>query len=251
MSSSKSLPENESGVNTPNQSSRDQARSKFKLIPMSDDRIFSPDCDLLSIKQNTETKLYSIDSSTQDTQYITGDHNLSTRKFPSIALQNIQRIQARLSGRIGIHPLVSGSISWGLYQINQNKWIKQLRDLDTRHKLLPEDFPGMVNKTIHEYLNRFEVSIPDGAPLAIKVHDRVDGRLTELAFKIGVSKTALISLSTCLTIADQVNCMKDDKIIMEKFVEEFYESARIRATAVKGLMDVFNAPELEEEEMSH
>lgn len=247
--SSKSLPENDPTVNTPSQTN--QARSKFRLIPMSDDRLFAPDCDLLSIKQNTETKLYSIDSSTQDTQYITGEHNLSTRKFPTIALQNIQRIQARLSGKVGIHPLVSGSISWGLYQINRNKWIRQLRNLDMRHKLLPEDFPGMVNKTIHEYLNRFEVSIPDGTPLAIKVHDRVDGRLTELAFKIGVSKTALISLSTCLTISDQINCIKDDKVIMEKFLDEFYESARIRATAVKGLMDVFNAPELPDQELEN
>lgn len=243
--SSKSLPENDPTVNP------SQARSKFRLIPMSDDRLFAPDCDLLSIKQNTETKLYSIDSSTQDTQYITGEHNLSTRKFPAIALRNIQRIQARISGKVGVYPLISGSISWGLYQISQNKWIKQLRNLDARHKLLPEDFPGMVNKTIQEYLNRFEVSIPDGAPMVVKVHERVDGRLTELAFKIGASKTILISLSTCLTISDQINCIKDDSETMREFVEQFYESARIRATAVKGLMDVFNAPELSEEEMTH
>lgn len=246
--SSKSLPENDPNVNTPNQSSQ---RSKFKLIPMSDDRLFAPDCDLLSIKQNTETKLYSIDSSTQDTQYITGEHNLSTRKFPAIALRNIQRIQARISGKVGVYPLISGSISWGLYQISQNKWIKQLRNLDARHKLLPEDFPGMVNKTIQEYLNRFEVSIPDGVSMVVKVHERVDGRLTELAFKIGVSKTILISLSTCLTVADQINCIKDDSESMREFVEQFYESARIRATAVKGLMDVFNAPELPDQELEN
>lgn len=234
--------ENESSVNPPN-----RRPSKFHLIPITDDRAFPPDCDLLSIRQDPETRFYSLDSSTEETQYITGDSTLSMRRFPNIALRNIKRIRSRMSRKVGIHPIVSVCISYGLTKIRSNEWIQKLVELNRRCEHIPENFPGLINSTIHSFLSRFEVSIPDGSPLNPKLHARTDGNLYDLSSEIGVSRIALASLSVCYTIADQLNTNIDDKKEMEGFVDLFFESARVRAMAVKSLMDTFGVPEDGEE----
>lgn len=244
----KSLPEDESRVNTPNPSSRDQARSRFKLIPMSDDRLFAPDCDLLSIRYNTETKQYTLDSSTQETQYITGDCSLTIKRFPAIALRNIQRIQSRMGKKVGIHPLVSVCISYGLGKITSNKWIEQLLQAYNRHKMAPNTIPGIVDENIQSYLSRFDVDTPKGSLLIPRIHERTDGRLTNLSMQLGISKASLSSLAVCITIADQNDTIEDDIKEIGKFVDKFFESAWIRGTAAKALMDAFNVPEWKEGE---
>lgn len=249
--SSKSLPENDPAVNSPNQlsqhpiSQHSNQRSKFKLIPMSDDSLFAPDCDLLSIRQDQDTKLYSLDSSTEETQYVTGEKSLSIRKFPAVAYRNLQRIQSRLSKKAGLHPLVSVSIAYGLTKIAANEWIEQLVQLYNRHMAAPKNIPGFVNENIWAYLSKFEVDTPNGSKLVPKIHERTDGRLTNLSMNTGVSKVSLASLAVCITVMDQVDTIDDDVREMSRYVEKFYELAWGRGTAAKALMDAFDVPELE------
>lgn len=251
--SSSSLPPNDSPVNPSNLSSqssaqsRAQARSRFKLIPMSDDRAFPPDCDLLSIRYNTETKQYTLDSSTQETQYITGEAYITMRRFPGIALRNISRIKARLSGKVGMHPLVSASLAYGLSYLSRNKWIEELVKLNLRHNLSSEKLPGMINKMIDDSLSRYEISTPEGKYLNPQIHERTNNRLTSLAISLGVNKSSLASLAICYTVSEQINTNEDDKREMGKYVEGFFEASRIRGRALKSLMDTFEIPELEVE----
>lgn len=252
--SSKSLPENDPTVNTSSQlsqhpiSQHSNQRSKFKLIPMSDDRLFAPDCDLLSIRQDPDTKFYSLDSSTEETQYITGDKHLSIRRFPTIVYRNLQRIQSRLGRKAGMHPLVSVSIAYGLTKIASNQWVKQLIQLYNRHMAAPKNIPGFVDENIWSYLSRFEVDTPAGSKLVPTIHERTDGRLTNLSMHTGVSKVSLACLAVCITVADQIDTVEDNKREMERYVEKFYELAWGRGTAAKALMDAFNVPELDAQE---
>jgi hypothetical protein len=238
--SSKSLPPNEPPVNPR------QTRSKFPLIPMTDDRAFRPDCDLLSIRYNSETKSYILDSSTEETQYITGDGFVGMKRFPSIALWNIQRIQSRIPRKVGLHPLVSASISYGLTQISHNRWIDQLLKAYNRHKLCPNNIPGFIDGMIQSFLSRFEIDTPKGSLLNPKIHERTDARLTNLSIQLGTSRSALASIAVCITVADQNDTIEDNAEEMRKYIDRFYEAAWVRGTAAKALMDAFDVPELEE-----
>lgn len=235
------VPEDESAVKALR-----QKPSRFKLIPITDNRAFAPDCDLLSIRYNSESKSYSIESSTEETHFITGDGFVGMKRFPAVALRNIQRIQSRINRKVGLHPLVSASIAYGLTQITHNKWIDQLLRAYNRHKLCPSNIPGFIDEMIQSFLSRFEIDTPKGSILNPKIHERTDARLTNLSMQLGTTRSALSSIAVCITLSDQNDTIEDDAEEMRKYIDKFYQAAWVRGTAAKALMDAFDVPELEE-----
>lgn len=192
--------------------------------------------------------LISIFSSRESKERYRGDKSccLNILSYPQIALRSMRHIQSLFTSSVGVHPLSSACINYGIFKLSSHPSIESL--IQARYRFYSSinfsSLPGLVASSLDNYLKTFSFDLPSPERANIFLPEDVFSSLNGISSMIGVKSHRLASLSILYSLASQSNMNDSDRQEANNYIAGFFDLASIKTRAANSLMNEFGIPEI-------
>lgn len=163
--------------------------------------------------------------------------------IPSLVSYNIERIKHKLIDKIGINPIISCCVSYGVSQLYKNPNIRDLADF--RDALLEDRIANSSRDVIEFYdlLKSFKIDIPDGSAglsgnkATVLIPEWLAQSLGGLAAKLGAPKTSLVIICCMFTLATQPTTTEDHQKQLSYSIDTFLRRVEMRKRIASILLE--------------
>lgn len=194
--------------------------------------------------------LLSIFSNRESASRYRGDKSscLNNISYPQLAARTMRHIQSFFSSNVGMHPLSSACINYGMSHLASHSSISDLIKARYRFYSSPSfnTLPDLILSSLDTYLKSFNFDLPYPERINIFMPEDILTALHGISSMIGVKSHRLASLSILYSLTTQSSMNDSDRAEAIKYVSSFYDLAQIKTRAANSIMNEFGIPEVDD-----
>lgn len=160
--------------------------------------------------------------------------------FSNVLRLNLDRIQAKVPYKPSRNSIVSACLYRGVVALRKDDRVTDLINVRTRYKLVDSGVDAEINSFIGGLLNSYSLSCPGGGKRCnVLIPREYCGMASDLANDIGMSISAVTTLTIMMALTEQEETVKGDSEVLRQHVRSFYRGVGVRVKACNALLEVY------------